>query len=194
MDLKKAEADRMLFAQRAVILGGLLAISVLTNAILAAVVMTNSKIVLVPTLPAEMTVDANGRVDDDYLEQMARDCAYLFLNKTPETEPYFLKKAEQIMDPTVFEAMKVQLEKDSAESESLHQSQTFFPDDFYENAPKLYAEVRGKLQIIQGDKVVDDQEKIYALQFSKKGTLVRLLAIKEIDPKNSLGELIKPGT
>jgi conjugal transfer pilus assembly protein TraE len=194
MDLKKAEKDRLLFAQRAVALGVVCGLSVLTNAILAAVVMNNQKVVLVPTLPAAYTVDGNGRVDPAYLEALARDCVYLFLNKTPETANYFIKEAQAVMDPTAFEGMKLQLQRDSAESESLHQSQTFFPEDFYENAPRLYAEVRGHLKIVQGDKIVDDQYKIYGLQFSKIGTLVRLVSIKEIDPKASEGEKLKPGS
>ncbi len=194
MDLAKAEKDRMLFAQRAVVLAVCLAMSILTNAILATVVMTNSKTILVPTLPAVYSLDANGRVDADYLEELARDCAYLFLNKTPETAGYFLKKAQAVMDPAAFEGMKLQLQKDSAESDTTHQSQTFYPEDFYENTQRLYAEVRGHLKIVQGDKVIDDQYKVFALQFSKNGTLVRLVSIREIDPKAAEGEKVKPAS
>lgn len=192
MDLAKAEKDRMLFAQRAVVLAVLLGVSILTNAILAVVVTTNSKVILVPTLPAVYSLDANGRVDTDYLEELARDDVYLFLNKTPETANYFLKKAQAVMDPAAFEGMKLQLQKESSDSDTLHQSQTFYPDDFYTDAQRLYAEVRGHLKIVQGDKIIDDQYKVYALTFSKNGTLVRLLAIKEIDPKQAMGETVKP--
>lgn len=194
MDLAKAEKDRMMFAQRAVVLAVFLGLSILTNAILAVVITTNSKVVLVPTLPAVYSLDANGRVDTDYLEQLARDCVYLFENKTPETANYFMKKAQAVMEPAAFEGMKLQLQKESSESDTLHQSQTFYPEDFYTNAEHLYAEVRGHLKIVQGDKIVDDQYKVYALQFSKNGTLVRLLSIREIDPKQALGETVKPAT
>ena len=194
MDFSKAERDRHLFAQRAVILGALLGVSILTNAALSVVVMTSSKTILVPTMQAQYTLDANGRVDPDYLEQLSRDVVYLFLNKTPESAAFFVKRAQAVMDPVAFEGVKLAMEKESTLSQQTHTSQTFFPDDFYENPDKLYAEVRGHLKIIQGDQVIDDQPKVYALDFSKVGSLVRLLAIKEIDPKTSEGEKVKPAT
>lgn len=192
MDPAKLEKDRQLFAQRAVILGVLLGVSVVSNAVLAVALTTNNKVVLVPTMPMELSIDANGVVDKEYLENLSRDCVYLLLNKTPETANYFVKRAQQIMDPTTFEQVKVQFEKESLKSEQEHTSQTFYPNDFYVNSSNLYAEVKGTLQITQGQQVLDNQPKIYALHFTRQGTLIRLKSIAEIDPKDSLGSKVTP--
>jgi conjugal transfer pilus assembly protein TraE len=192
MDFQKTQKERQLFAQRSVVLGGLLALSLTSTAVLSLCLMNSSQIILVPTLPADASLDANGHVDAEYLEDMSRDVAWLFLNKTPETSRYFERKAQRIMDPTSFEGVKVALEKESARAEATHTSQAFFPDDFFEDPSNLYSEVRGRLVIMQGTQVIDDQPKIYALHWSKTGTLVRLLSIAEIDPKDARGEKVKP--
>lgn len=194
MDLKTAQARQQLFAQRSAALTVLLAIAVASNLVLGLVVMNGSRVILVPTLPAETAIDPNGRVDAEYLEDMTRDAAWLFLNKTPETAGYFERRAQRLMDPTHFEAVKLQLEKDSAKSEETHSSQTFFPADFFEDPAALYSEVRGRLVIMQGQQVLDDQPKIYAFHWTKTGTLLRLASIAEIDPKEAKGEAIKPRT
>ncbi len=192
MDFQKTQKERALFAQRSVVLGALLALSLTSTAVLSLCLMNNSRVILVPTLPADASLDANGHVDAEYLEDMSRDVAWLFLNKTPETSAYFERKAQRIMDPVSFEAVKVALEKESAKAEATHTSQAFFPDDFFEDPAGLYSEVRGRLVIMQGTQVVDDQSKLYAMHWSKSGTLVRLQSIAEIDPKDARGEKVKP--
>lgn len=192
MDLQTAQKSSQLFAQRSVALSLLLAVSVASNLLLAFTVMNGSRIVLVPTLPAEAAINANGRVDADYLEDMTRDAAWLFLNKTPETAGYLERRAQRLMDPMHFEAVKTALEKDSARAEQQHTSQTFFPEDFFEDTAGLYSEVRGRLLIVQGEQVLDDQPKIYAFHWTKTGTLLRLASIAEIDPKDARGSKVKP--
>ncbi len=192
MDLQTAQKSSQLFAQRSVALSLLLAVSVVSNLVLGFTVMNGSRIVLVPTLPADAFIDANGRVDADYLEDMTRDAAWLFLNKTPETAGYFERRAQRLMDPKHFEAVKTALEKDSAQAEQQHTSQTFFPDDFFEDTAGLYSEVRGRLLIVQGEQVLDDQPKVYAFHWTKTGTLLRLASIAEIDPKDARGSKVKP--
>lgn len=192
MDIQTAQQKQRLFAKRSAALTVLFAIAVATNLVLGLVVMNGSRIVLVPTLPGDVAIDPNGRVDAEYLEDMTRDAAWLFLNKTPETAAYFERRAQRLMDPVHFEAVKVQLEKDSAKSEATHSSQAFFPADFFEDPANLYSEVRGRLVIMQGQQVLDDQSKVYALHWTKTGTLLRLASIAEIDPKDAKGDDVKP--
>ncbi len=187
MDFHKAQKERTLFAQRSVVLGALLALSLVSTTVLSLCLMNSGRIVLVPTLPGDASLDANGHVDADYLEDLSRDAAWLFLNKTPETAAYFERRAARIMDPASFEGVKHDLEKDSERAEETHTSQAFFPDDFFEDPVGLYSEVRGRLVIVQGTQVLDDQAKLYAMHWSKTGTLVRLKSIAEIDPKDARG-------
>jgi len=189
-----AQAKQQLFAQRSAALTALLAIAVAGNLVLGLIVMNGSRVILVPTLPAETSIDPNGQVDAEYLEDLTRDAAWLFLNKTPETAGYFERRAQRLMDPVHFEAVKLQLEKDSAKAEETHSSQAFFPADFFEDPAGLYSEVRGRLVIMQGQQVLDDQPKVYAFHWTKTGTLLRLASIAEIDPKDAKGEAVKPRT
>lgn len=192
MDLQAAQKSSQLFAQRSAAVGSLLAMSLAANLILSVCVVNGNHVILVPTLPAETSIDANGRVDADYLEDMTRDAAWLFLNKTPETAGYLERRAQRLMDPVHFEAVKTALEKDSAKAEQDHTSQTFFPDAFFEDPAALYSEVRGRLLIVQGDQVLDDQQKIYAFHWTKTGTLLRLAGVAEITAADARGTKVTP--
>jgi conjugal transfer pilus assembly protein TraE len=193
MDYQKTLKERQVFGRRNVVLGALLTLSLTATTILSICLMNASKIILVPTLPSDASLDPNGHVDAPYLEDLSRDAAWLFLNKTPETARYFERKAQRIMDPLSFEAVKRDFERQSAFAQNAHTSQAYFPDDFYVDPIKLYSEVRGHLIIMQGNVVIDDQTKTYALHWRKKGTLIRLVSIAEIDPKDAKGEQVKPG-
>jgi len=194
MDLQKTQRERQVFAQRSVVLGWLVAASVVTNLILSVCLFNGSRIVLVPTLPGDAAVDPNGRVDADYLENLTRDAAWLFLNKTPETAGYFTSRAQRLMDPAHFEAVKTALERESAKAERSHSSQAFFPAEFFVDPVTLYSEARGRLMIMQGQQVIDDQDRVYAMHWTKTGTLVRLSSIEVIEPKNSKGQGVRPAS
>lgn len=74
----------------------LLAASITANAAMAVSVATMNKVVLVPSLSDSVEISAHGGVDRDYLERLARDATYLFLNRTPESARYFERNLERI--------------------------------------------------------------------------------------------------
>ena len=57
-------------------------------------------------------------------------------------------------------------------------------------ARALYAEVRGRLEISHGADIVEAKPRIYALQFVRRGSSVRLSSIGEIKPTASEGEQV----
>lgn len=192
MDLKHLEKDRKTFANRLVIVSALLGLSIASNLVLSLQVLNNSKVILVPTLPQSASIDTNGRVSREYLEFLTRDMAWLFLNRTSETAHYLETQAQGLIDPTVYEALRLELSKQSRVSIENHSTQSFSPDDIYLDPANLYAEIRGTLEITSGKEVVDTQEKVFAMKFSKHGSQVLLYSIKEIDPKEAKGESVKP--
>lgn len=192
MDFSKTQQERKLFASRLSVMTVVAAVSIGTNACLAMVLVGQSRTLIVPTIPAEVSIDAYGAADPLYLERFARDASFLFLNRSPETLLYFQREAQKIMEPTAYQEMLKILVKDRQEAMRENRSQSWFPNDFYVDPKTLYVEIRGVIRIEQGGQYVDAQNKIYALTFSKNGQLVRLRSITEIAADESRGEKVKP--
>jgi conjugal transfer pilus assembly protein TraE len=169
----------------------LLAIAVSGNLVLAVALMNAKEIVLTPTLPDRVSLSPGGSINADYLEAVARDVIYTFLNRTPETDRYFERAIEQVLEPATYQKIKADMVDARKVRETTRTSQVFFPEDFYINAPKLYAEVRGQLEVSHGSDIVETSRKIYALRFARRGSSVRLSAIGEIKPEASEGERLK---
>lgn len=169
----------------------LLGISASANLVLAVALMNSKEIILTPTLPERVSLSPGGSIDADYLEAVSRDVIYTFLNRTPETDRYFERAMEAVLEPATYQKIKAQMVDDRKVRETTRSSQAFFPDDFYVNAPRLYAEVRGQLEISHGSDIVETSPKIYALRFVRRGSSVRLTSIGEIKPEASEGERVK---
>jgi conjugal transfer pilus assembly protein TraE len=170
------------------------AVSIATNGCLAMVLVGQSRTLIVPTIPAEVSIDAYGAPDPLYLERFARDVSFLFLNRSPETLIYFQREAQKIMEPVAYQEMSRLLVKDRQQALQDNRSQAWFPNDFYVDPKTLYVEIRGTIELEQGGQIVDRQDKIYALTFSKTGQLVRLKSFNEITAEESRGEKVKPVT
>ena len=169
----------------------LLGIAVSGNLVLAVALMNAKEIVLAPTLPDRVSLSPGGSINADYLEAVSRDVIYTFLNRTPESDRYFERAMEQVLEPATYQKIKADLVDERKTRETTRTSQAFFPEDFYVNAPKLYAEVRGQLEISHGSDIVETSRRIYALHFARRGSSVRLSAIGEIKPEASEGERLK---
>jgi conjugal transfer pilus assembly protein TraE len=166
----------------------LLGISASANLLLAVALMNAREIVLTPTLPDRVSLSPGGSIDAGYLEAVSRDVIYTFLNRTPETDRYFERAMEGVLEPATYQKIKAQLVDERQVRETSRTSQAFFPEDFYVDAPRLYAEVRGQLEVSHGSDIVETSRKIYALRFVRRGSSVRLSAIGEIKPEASEGE------
>jgi conjugal transfer pilus assembly protein TraE len=166
----------------------LLGISASANLLLAVALMNAKEIVLTPTLPDRVSLSPGGSIDAGYLEAVSRDVIYTFLNRTPETDRYFERAMEGVLEPATYQKIKAQLVDERQVRETSRTSQAFFPEDFYVDAPRLYAEVRGQLEVSHGSDIVETSRKIYALRFVRRGSSVRLSAIGEIKPEASEGE------
>lgn len=172
----------------------LLGLSVSTNLVQSIYAMNARQVVLVPTLPEELAVKSGGVLDTDYFHRVVRDVTYLFLNRTPETAAYFERAVEKIADVKTYQTIKAALAEDRAERFRTRTSQAFFPEDFYVNPGKLYAEVRGTLETSTGQNMTARERKIYALRFVRRGAAVRLTSFTEIEAGDSEAEDVKPET
>ncbi len=169
----------------------LLGLSVSANLVQSVLLMNAREIVLAPTLPDNITLRPGGAINPEYLESVSREAIYTFLNRTPETDRYFERAMEQILEPATYQKIKAEMVDDRKVREASRTSQAFFPDDVFVDAAKLYVEVRGNLEISRGADIVEASRRIYALRFVRRGSSVRLASIGEIKPEASEGEKVK---
>ncbi|WP_438853092.1 TraE/TraK family type IV conjugative transfer system protein [Brevundimonas nasdae] len=173
--------------RRLTAVSGLLALSLVANAGLAVAVASMNKVILVPSLTDTVEVSAHGGIDRDYLERLARDATYLFLNRTPESARYFERNLERITEPDTYQEIKSALILDRQEREKTRTSQVFFPTDFYVDPSKLYVEVLGDIQTTNGTRVVETKRMTYGLTFNRHGSMVRLASFVPVEKDKAEG-------
>jgi conjugal transfer pilus assembly protein TraE len=66
------------------------------------------EVVLVPTLPKQLTVSSAG-VEADYLELVTRDAALVLLNRSPEGLDYWMDEILKLADPASYGRLKAEL-------------------------------------------------------------------------------------
>ena len=165
----------------------LLAASITANAAMAVSVATMNKVVLVPSLSDSVEISAHGGVDRDYLERLARDATYLFLNRTPESARYFERNLERITEPETYQEIKAALILDRQERQNTRTSQTFYPNDFFVGPSKLYVEVVGELETSNGTRIVETKRATYGLTFTKRGSMLRLSSFVPVEKDQAQG-------
>ena len=163
------------------------AVSVATNLALTTILFAARQTVLVPMLPAAVTLSNYGGVSADYLESAARDAAYLFLNRTPDNTAYFEQQLLRIADPATYQAVRASLSDNGRHVLNGHVSQTFIPNDWYTDAAKLYVEASGTLVSSNGTQEPASEQKIYAIRFVRHGSSLRLASFEEIGRDRSRG-------
>ena len=164
-----------------------LGVSIAANLAIGLLALSERQTVLVPMLPNTVVLSQTGGVSADYLEAVARDCAYLFLNRTPDNEPFFDQQILKVADPATYQSVRDALIDAEHHMASAHVSQTFIPTDWYVDAPKLYVEVAGNLIANNGAEQPQAASKVYALRFVRRGSGIRLLSFEEIKPSQALG-------
>ena len=158
----------------------LLVASIITNAALSVAVATMNKVVLVPSLTDAVEVSAQGGVGRDYLERLARDAVYLFLNRTPESARYFEQNIERISEPQTYQQIKAALILDRQKRQDSRTSQAFFPTEFVVKPDRLSVRVIGDLQTISGTQVSETSRQTFDLTFKRHGSLVLLSSIERL--------------
>jgi len=164
-----------------------LGVSIAANLVIGLVAFTERQIVLVPMLPNPVVLSQTGGVSADYLEAVARDCAYLFLNRTPDNEPFFDQQILKVADAATYQSIRDALIDTEHRMAGAHVSQTFIPTDWYVDAAKLYVEVAGNLIANNGAEQPQAATKVYAMRFVRRGSGIRLLSFEEIKPAQALG-------
>lgn len=164
-----------------------LGVSIVTNLILAGITFSSRQTILVPMLPSQVVLSQTEGVSSDYLEAVARDATYLFLNRTPDNEGFFDQQILRIADAQTYQTIRDDLIDAARHTAEGHISQTFVPTDWYVDPKSLYVEVCGNLITNNGATTPEAAVKVYAERFVRHGTSIRLLSFEEIQPKDAVG-------
>lgn len=145
-----------------------------------------SEIVLVPTMSGEFVVQ-EGAASREYLEQMTRDVASLFLNRTPHNTEYFEDTLLRLVDPRVYATMQSELERARTERIQTRTSTVFHPIEIFVEPARNYSEIVGEVHTFVGDERVSKETKTFAATWAVNGLTVRLHEFVEIDPSERRG-------
>ncbi len=188
MRREKTQEDHARVTTRLTLVTAGLGVSVVTNLVLAVIAMSNREIVLVPDLPAVVRLQGQGAVSREYLESVARDCVFLFLDRTVENQDYFDQQLLAIADAQTYQHIRAAEIDARAKATAEHASQTFIPTDWYVDPGKLYVEVAGSLVTNHGDQVhPTTEQKNYVLKFVRHGVSLRLLSFEEMPKAQTVG-------
>ena len=180
MKLERAQAEQSRVTTRLTLVAGCLGLSILTNLVLAGLVMSAREVILVPELPGVVRLKGETGISQEYLEAFVRDAVFLFLDRTPENQNYFDQQLLSLAEPQTYQHIR-QAEYEARRRQTAdHASQSFVPVEWYVDPRKLLVEVTGSLIVRHSDLVAPTQEqKSYRIQCRAHGLGLRILTFEE---------------
>lgn len=170
--------------QRNVLVIGGLGLMLLNAWVLMLLGQKEERVVLVPTLERHAVVSTEF-VDPTYLEQVTRDTAYLFLNRSPNNLEYFADQILRIVHPASHADIQRQLAELQKDARDSQVATTFFPTNIYVDPDGLYSEVAGDVQSYVGNTRVTSDLRRYGIQWSYAGLRLSLVDFWELEAGES---------
>lgn len=159
--------------QRNVLAVGALILS-LAIVLLSYVVATKEeRIILTPTLLADTELSSHVP-SPEYMEQVTRDIANLFLNRHPHNLSYFRDNILRLADPTAHGQIEAALMATERRLLATRTSTVFYPTEIYVDPDQLYSEIRGELHTYLGPKRVSEERKVFAADWSYRAMRLHL--------------------
>ncbi|MGE7199763.1 TraE/TraK family type IV conjugative transfer system protein [Brevundimonas naejangsanensis] len=177
--------------RRNTLLIGILALSAAANLGQAVALVSARQTILVPTLTEELTLSGGG-VSRDYLERLARDTTFVFLNRSPQTEEFFDKQVERLTTPETYREIKTALISERLQRQESRASQVFYPNSIYVSPKELYVEVNGRLETMNTREIIKSEDKSYGLTFERQGSLVLLRSFVPLAKNEEKGANVRP--
>lgn len=169
----------------------MLGLSVSANLALSIGIIGARQTILVPTLTNEMTLRGGG-IGREYLEMLARDATFVFLNRSPQTEEFFDRQVERMTLPATYREIRQALLNERVSRSENRASQVFYPSTFYVDPSDLYVEVTGKLETLNTREVIKSEDKAYGLTFERQGSMVLLASFVPLKPDEQRGAKVQP--
>lgn len=145
------------------------------------------EVVLLPTVPRELTVSSAG-VDADYLELVTRDTALVLLNRSPEGLDYWMGEILKLTDPASHGKLKADLVKIVAEQRGSDVTQAFVIRSMTVDPGGLTSEVTGTLKTFVGAQVIASDERRFRFTWTYRGLRLALAGFAQLPPKDTSKE------
>ena len=121
----------------------------------------DTQIILTPTLTAEASVSSKAP-SAEYLEQVTRDVANLFLNRHPHNLSYFRENILRLAHPAAHGEIEAALIATERRLLATKSATVFYPTEIFVDPDKLYSEIRGELHTYLGPERVSKDPKVFA--------------------------------
>ncbi|MFC4726343.1 TraE/TraK family type IV conjugative transfer system protein (plasmid) [Glycocaulis abyssi] len=155
------------------------------NGMMALALMnTRQDVILVPTLTSDMHV-SSGTVSREYLEQVTRDVAGLFLNRHPRNRAYFERAVLRLVHSSVYGDMERRLNEERVNRIETNTSTVFHPVELYTESSQSYSEIHGVLETYVGDERISRENAVFAAEWRLDGLSLRLIEFARIDARDS---------
>lgn len=164
-----------------------LAVSLLTNALMAGAYATMDKTVRTVLLPPEVTKSfwVDGRsVSPEYLEQMGSWVIQNFANVTPASADYQKDAILRYVHPSVFGELSVRFQMGVNRLKAENISRYFFPREVRISQQMQSVALIGVQQTWIADKRAGDEMKAYVVSFHYDGAKVTIKELREGNVKD----------
>lgn len=143
-----------------------------------------TRVILTPTLRADAAL-TSGAPGADYLEQVTRDIAGLFLNRHPHNLSYFRDNILRLAHPSTHGEIESALLETERRLIATKTSTVFFPSEIFVDPVSLYSEIRGELHTYLGPTRVDVKRSIYAAEWRFDAMRLWLTDFYQIAPDDA---------
>lgn len=189
MRLELLRSDIASIRRAATFFAAMLAVSLLTNVVLAfqaSRLTGRERIVLVPpTIHKTFWVDAE-RVSAEYLQQMAYFLMQLTLDVTPQSVDHQSSVVLQYAAPASFGELRAAMAATADRLKRDGASTLFSTRDLVVDEATQRVGVRGQLTTFVSDRRVSEVSKAYAIELQYAGGRVFLKAFRETNPNDPL--------
>ncbi|MEM9375216.1 MAG: type IV conjugative transfer system protein TraE [Pseudomonadota bacterium] len=120
-----------------------------------------TRVILTPTLLSDTAISSN-KPSPEYMEQVTRDMAGLFLNRHPHNLSYFRGNILRLAHPATHGEIEAALLQTERRLIATKTSTVFYPEEIFVDPVTLYSEIRGELHTYLGPERVASEKKIYA--------------------------------
>lgn len=142
-------------------------------------------VVLVPSLQAETSL-SSAQPSPDYLEQVMRDTAGLFLNRHPNNVAYFRENILRMAHPSAHGELEAALIAQEKRLVSTQTSTVFFPTEIYVDPATLYTEIKGTLHTYLGPERVSEERQMYAADWKYQSMRLWLQDFYPVDQEEAI--------
>jgi len=145
------------------------------------------EVVLLPTLPKQLTVSSAG-VEADYLELVTRDTALVLLNRSPEGLDYWMSEILKLADPASHGRLKAELVRIVEEQRGSDVTQAFVIRTMTVDPKALASEVTGTLKTFVGAQVIASEERRFRFSWTYRGLRLALSGFVQLPPQDKSKE------